>query len=143
MTALNKSLLFGGILSLIAALLHISIIFGGPDWYRFFGAGEEMAIMAENGSWYPPLVTSGIALVLFIWALYAFSGAGIIRKLPLLRIGLVIISGIYLLRGLAVIPAYFLMPQIIDDFLVWSSLICLIYGIIYAVGTRKLFLQTL
>ena len=141
MTALNKSLLFGGILSLIAALLHISIIFGGPDWYRFFGAGEEMAIMAENGSWYPPLVTSGIALVLFIWALYAFSGAGIIRKLPLLRTGLVIISGIYLLRGLAIIPAYFLMPEVIDSFLVWSSLICLLYGISYAIGTRKLFLQ--
>jgi len=143
MTTLNKSLLFGGILSLIAALLHIAIIIGGPDWYRFFGAGEEMAVMAEQGSWHPPLVTSGIALVLFVWALYAFSGAGLIRNLPLLRSGLVIISGIYLLRGLAVIPAYFLMPQIIDDFLIWSSLICLIYGTTYAIGTRKLFLQNL
>jgi len=138
---LNFPLFLGGLLSMIAALLHVAIIIGGPNWYRFFGAGEQMALMAEQGSWYPPLVTSGIALVLFIWALYAFSGAGTIRKLPLLKTGLVIISGIYLLRGLAIIPAYFLMPEVIDNFLVWSSLICLLYGVTYATGTRKLFLQ--
>lgn len=138
MTILNKPLFLGGILSLLAAILHLATIIGGPDWYRFLGAGEQMALMAEQGSWYPVLVTFAIASVLFIWALYAFSGAGVMRKLPLLRVGLVIISGIYLLRGLAVIPAYFLMPEVIDDFLVWSSLICLIYGITYAIGTRQI-----
>ncbi len=138
MTTFNKPLFLGGILSLIAALLHIAIIIGGPDWYRTFGAGEEMAIMAEEGSWYPALVTSGIAFVLFLWALYGFSGAGLMPRLPLLKTGLVIISAIYLLRGLAVIPIYFLMPEIIDSFLVWSSLICLVYGISYAVGTKQI-----
>lgn len=138
MTTFNKPLFLGGILSLIAALLHIAIIIGGPDWYRTFGAGEEMAIMAEEGSWYPALVTSGIAFVLFLWALYGFSGAGLMPRLPLLKTGLVIISAIYLLRGLAVIPIYFLMPEIIDSFLVWSSIICLVYGISYAVGTKQI-----
>ncbi len=128
-------------MSLIAALLHIAIIIGGPDWYRAFGAGEEMAIMAEEGSWYPALVTSGIAFVLFLWALYGFSGAGLIRRLPLLKSGLVIISAIYLMRGLAVIPIYFLMPEIIDSFLIWSSLICLVYGISYAVGTKQIWAE--
>lgn len=138
MTTLNKSLLFGGILSLIAALLHIAIIFGGPDWYRFFGAGEEMAVMAENGSWYPAFITSGIALILFIWALYAFSGAGLIRRLPFLKTALVIISALYLIRGLVFIPIYFLMPQIFNEFLIWSSVICLIFGTSYALGTRAI-----
>lgn len=138
MTILNKPLFLGGILSLLAAILHLATIIGGPDWYRFLGAGEQMALMAEQGSWYPLLVTFAIASVLFIWALYAFSGAGIIRKLPLLRTGLVFISAIYLLRGLVVIPAYFLMPEIMGGFLIWSSLICLIYGISYAVGTVQI-----
>ena len=31
----NKLLLFGGLLSGVAALLHIAIIVGGPQWYRF------------------------------------------------------------------------------------------------------------
>ena len=31
----NKLLLFGGLLSGVAALLHLAIIVGGPQWYRF------------------------------------------------------------------------------------------------------------
>ena len=102
MENINKLLVFGGSLSMLAAVLHIAVIIGGPDWYRFFGAGEELAVMAERGSWYPALLTSGIVVVLFIWALYAFSGAGLLkRRLPLLRAGLVVIAAIYLIRGLA------------------------------------------
>ncbi len=42
----NTPLIIGGYLSFVAALLHISCIFGGPEWYRFFGAGERMATLA-------------------------------------------------------------------------------------------------
>ena len=45
----NPWLITGGVLSALAALLHIGVIAGGPDWYRFFGAGEGMAILAETG----------------------------------------------------------------------------------------------
>ena len=133
----NKLLLFAGVLSGVAALLHIAIIIGGPQWYRFFGAGEDLALMAENGSWYPAVLTFSIAVVLLVWALYAFSGAGLIRRFPLLKIGLVVISALYLIRGLAFIPAYIVQPEIVDEFLVWSSLICLVYGFSYAIGTKQ------
>ena len=133
----NRLLLFSGVLSGIAALLHIAIIIGGPPWYRFFGAGEELASMAEKGSWYPAGLTFGIAVVLLLWALYAFSGAGLIRRLPLLKAGLAVISAAYLIRGFAFIPAYIVKPEIVDDFLIWSSLICLVYGYFYAIGTRQ------
>ena len=123
---------------MLAALLHVAIIMGGPDWYRFFGAGEELASMAEQGSWYPGVLTFGIALVLFIWGLYGFSGAGLLRqRLPFLKASLVIISAIYLLRGLALAPAYLVKPELVDTFLIWSSLICLVYGAAYAIGTRQ------
>ena len=133
----NKLLLFGGVLSGIAALLHLAIIIGGSQWYRFFGAGEELASMAEKGSWYPAVLTFGIAVVLLLWALYAFSGAGLIRRFPLLKAGLVVISAVYLIRGLAFIPAYIVSPEIVDDFLIWSSLISLVYGFSYAIGTKQ------
>lgn len=132
----NKWLVIGGWLSVVAALLHVGCIFGGGDWYRFFGAGEELARADEAGSWMPAILTAGIALVLFVWAAYAFSGAGHIRRLPLLRTALVIISAIYLLRGLFIIPVL-LEPQMRVPFNIWSSLIVLIYGIIYALGTRQ------
>jgi len=131
----NIWLIAGGLLSAAAALLHVMIIFGGPDWYRFFGAGEGMARMAERGLLYPTIVASGIALVLLIWALYAFSGAGRIRRLPLLRTGLLTISAIYLLRGLVPLPMLATNPGAVDAFVIWSSLIVLVYGLCYAVGT--------
>jgi hypothetical protein len=133
----NPWLVAGGCLSLAAALLHLATIAGGPDWYRFFGAGEAMAGMAERGHWYPPLVTVAIAALLTVWAAYAFAGAGLIRRLPLMRAALVAISLIYLLRGLILVPIALLAPQALDPFTIWSSLIVLVYGVAYAVGTWK------
>ena len=133
--ARNPALIIGGWLSVAASMLHIGCIIGGPEWYRFFGAGEAMATMAEQGSMTPTLLTLGIAAVLAIWAAYAFSGAGLLPRLPLLRTGLVVISAIYLLRGLAVIPALVINGADVMPFILWSSLIVLVYGIAYAVGT--------
>ena len=131
----NRWLIAGGVLSAAASLLHVATIFGGGDWYRFFGAGEEMARAAERGSAIPALVTAAIALILLGWALYAFSGAGLIRRLPLLRTALVAIAAIYLLRGLALLPLLVLRPQAADRFAIVSSTIVLAYGLAYAIGT--------
>ncbi|RED17689.1 hypothetical protein [Parasphingopyxis lamellibrachiae] len=128
-------LIVGGWLSGAAALLHLAVIIGGPDWYRFFGAGEEMARMAARGDSYPAIVTIFIASILAIWAAYAFSGAGLIRRLPLLRTGLIAISAIYLLRGLILIPILLFTATPIGQFGIWSSLIVLVYGVAYAAGT--------
>jgi hypothetical protein len=37
----KTSLVVGAGLSIIAALLHVACIFGGPSWYRFFGVGDR------------------------------------------------------------------------------------------------------
>ena len=133
--ARNPFLIVGGVLSAAASLLHLAVIAGGPSWYRFFGAGEELARMAEQGSLTPALMTLGIAAVLAIWAAYAFAGAGLIRRLPLMRTALVLISAVYLLRGLVLIPAFVVNPGGVPPFVLWSSLIVLVYGVAYAVGT--------
>ncbi len=130
-------LIVGGWLSVLAALLHIACIFGGPDWYRFFGAGEGMARAAARGELRPTLITLTIAAVLLVWGAYAFSGAGLLPRLPLLRTGLVAITAIYLLRGLIFVPLHLWRPQHSDAFAIWSSLIVLAYGAVYAVGTCK------
>jgi hypothetical protein len=122
-------------LSALAAILHVAVIVGGPDWYRFVGAGEAMAQAAERGSATPALVTLAIASILAVWALYAFSGAGIIRRLPLLRTALVLISAVYLLRALALVPVLILRPNLVDTFAWVSSLVVLVYGLAYAIGT--------
>lgn len=131
----NPYLLIAATLSAIAALLHIAIIFGGPDWYRFFGAGEGMAQMAERGELQPTLITLGIAAVLFSWCLYALSAAGKFPPLPLLRTGLVVITSIYLLRGLSVLLLAILQDEFRGAFWIWSSLICTAFGLFYAIGS--------
>ncbi|MBB1425082.1 hypothetical protein H5181_01265 [Shewanella sp. SG44-2] len=139
----NSLLVIAGCLSLFAALLHISCIFGGPDWYLFFGAGEQMAQMAAAGDIYPTIVTSVIAAVLCVWGLYAFSGAGLIVKLPFLKTCLVLITAVYLIRGVAglIVPFFTSAPEIHQNsmaFWLVSSTVCCIYGIYYLLGTKQL-----
>jgi uncharacterized protein YhhL (DUF1145 family) len=134
--ASNPWLITGGWLSLAAAALHVTCIVGGGDWYRFFGAGESMALAAERGEWTPHLLTLGIAAILAIWAAYAFAGAGRFPRLPLIRMALVAITAIYLLRGLIIVPVL-ADPLARTPFNIWSSLIVLGYGIVHAIGTGR------
>lgn len=134
---MNIFLLVAGTLSAIAALLHLACIYFGASWYRFFGAGEQMAVLAEQGSSQPTIITSGIVLVLIIWSLYAFSAAGIIFKLPLIRLALALITLIYLVRGIA---GFFLINTPMGrspEFWIWSSAICLFFGIVHFIGLKR------
>lgn len=133
----NRFLLTGAALSGLAALIHAACIYFGGPWYRFLGAGENMARMAEAGHWTPGIITAGIALVLAAWALYALSGAGAIRKLPLVRTALCLITAVYLLRGLAAVPVALLEPRQATAFLWWSSVISLAFGLVHLIGLRQ------
>ncbi|TYK66664.1 hypothetical protein [Colwellia echini] len=135
---MNIFLIIGGTLSAIVAILHVGCIYFGASWYRFFGAGEEMAVLAERGSIQPTIITSGIVLVLSIWSLYAFSAAGVIVRLPLIRLALTLITAIYLTRG---VLGLFLVNYPMGrspEFWVWSSLICLSFGVIHLIGLKQL-----
>jgi len=131
----NTFLVVGGALSALAAFLHLGCIAFGAPWYRFFGAGEQMARLAASGRPYPALVTTAIALVLLTWSLLAFSGAGLVRRLPLLRT--VLVTAIYLVRGAAVLPLMAYVPGRSETFWWWSSAICLTIGLIHMVGLRQ------
>jgi hypothetical protein len=134
----NAWLFAGGCLSLAAAALHLAIIAGGPDWYRFFGAPEAFARAAEHGRWAPHLWALAIAALLSTCAAYAFAGAGLIRRLPLMRAALVAISGAYLLRALAGLwPPLLARPDLSPRFMLWSSLIVLAFGVVHALGTWR------
>ena len=123
-----------GALSFIAAAMHLAIIFGGPKWYRFFGAGERMAEMAAQGQVQPTLITLSVAAVLGLWGVYAWSAAGIFPQLPLMKLALILITLVYLTRGVLGLLAPFISshPQVTQNsvvFWVWSSIICLAFGL--------------
>ena len=137
----RRWLLYGGVFTGGAAVLHLAIIAGGPEWYRFFGAGEAMARGAARGSPWPAVLTAGIAAVLGVWTLYALSGSGVIRRLPLLRTALVLIAAIYVGRGILGIPLVLLADDPYANelearmtFMVVSSAVCIGLGLCYAAG---------
>ena len=127
-------LIVGAALSAQAALLHLGCILFGAPWYRFFGAGERMARMAAAGHWYPTVVTSGIVAVLTCWSLYALSGAGVVRRLPLVRPALCVITGVYMLRAVAFAPFHSYFPGNSAAFWLWSSAVCFVIGLVHLVG---------
>ena len=130
-----------GSASALVAVLHAVIIVVGAPGYRYFGAGEEMARLDEQGAAGPALVTAALTAVFALWAAYAFSAAGLVRRLPFLRTGLLTIGTIYTLRGLAVLPeAYWLVagrtPPVLPRQLVFS-VVSLAIGLAYLAGTGR------
>ena len=95
-------LLIGASLNLMIALLHVGIVLVGAPAYIYFGT-TELARLATQGSPIPAVVTLILAGIFAGFTSYALAGAGVLPRLPLLRIGLISIGGVYVLRGLIVV----------------------------------------
>ncbi len=127
----------GAALSFFLALLHLAMIPIGTEAYDFFTAPAHFVELARRGSPLPALMTLLVALVFTIFGFYALSAAGRAPRLPQPRIILIGISGIYLLRGLVVVPELLLFLHT-TDFPVralFFSVASLMIGIVYTVGT--------
>jgi len=122
-------------LTFVAALLHYACIAWGAPGFRFLGAGEPMAQMAERGHWYPTFISIVIGTVLVVWAAYALSAAGVIAPLPLQRPILPAIAGVFLVRGIAFPWLKPIFPDNSPLFWLITSGICLVIGSLYALGT--------
>ncbi|KZN66550.1 hypothetical protein N473_09160 [Pseudoalteromonas luteoviolacea CPMOR-1] len=137
----NKYLLFAAYSSFLAAFLHLGCIIFGAPWYRFFGAGEHMAKMAEAGKLEPTLTTLVIASALSVWGIFALSGAGVVRRLPFLRTVIFMVALVFIARGVAFPFIMPLFPENSFTFWLVSSLICLSIGMSYALGGWQLHKQ--
>lgn len=145
----KQSLFWSGVVAVAGAVLHVAIIFGGPDWYALFGAPEALVRMARAGNARAPISCLVIAAVLACWAAYAFSGTGHLRRLPFLRPVLGLIAAVLILRGLLFVPLLLWRPDAlgnicschgVDRFIVVTSILCLVLGVGYglgAVGVRR------
>jgi putative oxidoreductase len=134
---ISKQLLkISGGLSFMVGIFQALISFS-PKWSWYFGAPEGLVSR-------PPLLYAAgmaAALVFIVFGLYAFSGAGHIRPLPFLRLGLLGIGSVYTFRGLFAIPlmmsmAGFLRPSgEIPPQGLSASLISLFIGVLYLTAT--------
>lgn len=95
--------------------------------------------MAEAGNPTAALITTGIAAVLMLWAAYAFSAAGALPRMPWPKLAMSVITGIYLLRGIAGIGVALLVANTEQGtpFWWWSSAICLAFGGVHVAGLSR------
>ena len=128
-------LLLAGAGSIAASLAHLVCIVGGPDWFRAMGAGELMARMVERGAIMPLVITVLISAILSVWAAYAFSAAGLIGRLPLMRLALIAIASVLIARGMMMFAPGLWRPDLSLEFKIWSSVATLVLGSLFAIGT--------
>lgn len=135
---MNKArilLILAGVLSFDISLFQAGISFS-PDWSAAFEAGDELVSAPSS------LLTAGLLMsaVFAFFGIYALSGAGLIRHLPLLRLGLLAIGLAYAVRGVPFLPQALMLlhvlpaPEPIQLQLVNASLVSLIAGILYLTG---------
>ncbi len=99
----NLFLLGAATADFLLCLVHVGIVIVGPLAYLYFGTAD-LAQLAAQGSAYPAIITFLIALCFAVFGVYSLSGAGWGRRLPLVTAVLVAISGVYILRGLVLVP---------------------------------------
>lgn len=134
----NCTLISAACCSFLAALLHLSCIWFGPDLYSAIGAGEVIAHMAAAGDLYPTIVTLVITAILAVWGAYALSGAGVLPSLPFKWTILCSITAFYLLRGIAFAPMQIWLPGRSMNLWFWSSSICFDIGLLHIAGLRQI-----
>jgi hypothetical protein len=111
-----------------------------PELYKYVAPGQGSAVeqLAEQGSNLITVASIVLALIFAIWGIYAFSGAGLITRLPLLRASLIAIAVIYILRSLF-LPTE--INMVVNQgypfrFVVFSA-VSLVAGLLYLIGFWK------
>ncbi len=134
---ISKQLLtLGGGLSFAMALLHVGLAFS-PALSEAFGAGKELTSNSLL------LLASGLSVaVLFaVCGVYGLAGVGRIRRLPLLRVGLLGTGGLCTLNGLSFVLQLLTVlnlrpsPQPVLPLALLASLAFLTIGLLYLSGT--------
>ena len=128
---------FGAGIWLFGALIHWVAPLLGADWYAFLHSPEWVVGSARNGTWEAPLGAVVIGGLMFACALYALAGAGMIRRIPLLKTALVVISTIGIVRGLLPVPLLLSAPDRLSAFDIVGSLIWLLAGLSFLLGTAS------
>jgi len=94
----RAALVIGAGLNFMVAGLHVAMPIVGAPAYLYYGRAD-LASLAEHDPVLPGLIVLPLAVVFAGFGFYGLSGAGVIRRLPLLRLGLLLIGGAYTLRG--------------------------------------------
>lgn len=131
----KQKLLIAAIITFALALFQ-AVITISPEWSRYFGAGDYVT----SKVWLLYLTGFIVAVIFALFGFYSLSALGYIRRLPLLRFGLVSICAVFILRGVFLFLELIIYFKLVPNNLVVypreiiSSAISFIIGLFYLSG---------
>lgn len=135
----------GVVLLLIAALVfiatafaHLTCIYFGPQCYAAQMAPNAIVESAKSGTLLAPLGTIFVSAVFVVFACYGLSGAKIIRRLPLLSIGIYSIAVVCIIRGLLPLQLWLRHPSKVSGLVLAVGIVWLSVGVFYWMGFRAM-----
>ena len=130
----SKLLISAGVIASASAIWHLLCILGGPRWFAFARAPQQVIDSSVQGTLLAPIGTIIVASLMFACTALAFSAAGLIRKLPLLKSALITIAILCTLRGLIAIPT-FVTSSGLDIWQIVASTVWFYVGICFIAGS--------
>ena len=134
----SKLLISAGIIASASAIWHLLCLWGGPSWFAFARAPQQIIDSAQQGTLLAPIGTIIVAGLMFLCTVFAFSAAGLIRKLPLVKPALMTIAMLCTLRGLIAIPV-FITATGLDLWQIIASMVWLYVGIGFIAGSIEIY----
>ncbi|NQZ90441.1 MAG: hypothetical protein HRT54_22995 [Colwellia sp.] len=129
----SKLLISAGVIAAAASIWHLLCIFGGPSWFAFARAPQQIIDSSQQGTLLAPIGTVIVASLMFACTIFAFSAVGLIRKVPLLKSALITIAIVCIVRGLTGIPT-FLHSNGLDLWQIVASTVWFYVGICFVLG---------
>lgn len=135
------ALIIVALIATLTAVAHLSCIYLGASCFQAQMAPTIVVQSAIDGTWLAPIGTIIVSLMFLLCAAYALSGAGILRRLPFLHLGIYTISILCVFRGLTVLPFLFLYPGRVSTSAIIASGVWFVSGLLFYFGykftTRK------
>jgi hypothetical protein len=124
------------LVSLLVVIAHMSCIWLGPECFYVQRAPLSIIESSKNGTWFAPIGTTFVSSLFLVCSFYALSGGGIIRKLPLLKVGIYTIGSICIARGFLITPVLYSYPHLRSTFEILAAIIWLACGVLIIWGFK-------
>ena len=131
------ALVTASLIATLTALAHLSCLYFGPKCYQVQMAPQVIVQSAIEGTWLAPIGTIIISIIFFLCAAYALSGAGMIKKIPLLSLGIYSISIVCFLRVLIVLLFFIRYPETTTTSAIVAEIVWFAVGLLFFLGYRN------
>lgn len=129
-------LVFVAFTAFSTAIAHLSCILLGPQCYAVQMAPPVIVESAKAGTLLAPIGTVFVSALFGVLGLYALSAAALVRRLPLLSLGINTIAVLCTVRGILPLQLWFRHPEKVSDAVLYTGIVWLLVGLASFFGWR-------